>query len=206
MRSFLISPALIGSVAPARMSKPLSTCVRHASRKASSRRSICAQTSASVAGGVFAELRVQVDQQHPLVLVRGQRVADVAGDEAGTGAALARHEGDHARFFPGPGGEVGLQPLEGIGQLAALQRPGQHIAHAGAQRADQQVGLLRLRDEDAGQVGVLLAQRFNALHLRGAAVGLVDDQHIGAAQLAGMRGQVGRRVLQPHDLVASAGG
>ena len=135
------------------------------------------------------EVPVQVDDEHTLAEVAGEGVAKVCGHEAGASATLA---GDHRydlRYLLHARHVRGFHALQRLDKLAFVQRPWQHIAHAGTHRLDQHAGILRLCDQDAGQFGVLLAQGFHPEHLRGSDFGQIEHQQIGHAQPARLEWQ-----------------
>ncbi|MCY1288345.1 hypothetical protein D3C81_1102640 [compost metagenome] len=66
---------------------------------------------------------VQIDHQHAFAEVPGERIAQVRGNEAGAGPALAGNHRHQLRGFARPWDMDCLYTPDRIGQLPFVQRP-----------------------------------------------------------------------------------
>ena len=97
-----------------------------------------------------AELQVHVDQRHALGAAGAQGIGQVGGQESRAAAALARDEGQR-----------------------------QHLAHAGAHRAQQEVLRLVFGQHDEGHAREQVAQALQLVELAFVGARRIDDQEVG---------------------------
>ncbi len=123
----------------------------------------------------IAELQVQVDQQHALAFVRGQRIAEVGGQEGRAASALARDEGRDLAVRLGGGLLPLAQPPDRLQQFVTLHRRARRSrARQGAAPASA-AWANPARRSGSCSAGVQRCEAFERLKLRLGVTRAVED-------------------------------